>query len=468
MRGVGEMSSLVHTLEITTPQKPANPHGTEAGGDSFFGKNPANPRQPTVSNGPKTAQTRVNRHFPGKGDPETWPITDAEIAEREVFRKHGMLKEWRKLRRCGEDTVPFKCETCGLRPWLKILCGVRVCEKCYWVKFGKIFVARRKEIYPRFMRQKGRNGTDRLMFLTLTTVNTGRFPGQAKVERLLDRAVEFCRDRYKGWDLALEVKETDTGPFFHIHAVVYGDYIPHEKLCEDWGRLNGQEHLNTWIEEVKDTKQAISYLSRYLRKAVPLDDAELKAQYLKGVKGLRRVRTGGDFYGLEREIKFERKWNFTVCPRCGYYLELDYPRFMNGQTVREGRIRGDPSYAEAWKEWHGEAKDCADRALTSGSWPRESLDRLYEFARILRRVGIEMKRVEKEARRLGLQDDFEEVYTFRGDPVHKEDIPWDVEFEAESVKVLGRANQEIKKGLVNHALQEIGGLKARIASLKGY
>ena len=115
--------TLVHKEEISTPQKSANPRESKASGSSKFGNIPANPRRSTVSTAPEIAQTRKGRRFPDKGDPEKWPITLGEIEEREQFRKQGVLKEWAKLWQCGKNTVPFKCESCGLRPWVKILCG---------------------------------------------------------------------------------------------------------------------------------------------------------------------------------------------------------------------------------------------------------------------------------------------------------------------------------------------------------
>lgn len=426
-------SGLVHNMEISTPKN----------GEKRYGR--------------KESVSQFLRKKQGE-----WPFSEDERKERDVFLKHGVGKEWYKLHRCGKDTVPFNCDLCGLSTWAPIFCGVRICVNCYWNKFGKKFVQRRKIMYTRLMAEKGPNGADRVMFLTLTTINVGRLPGNIKLKKMINRAVQFCREHYKGWDLTLEIKHTETGPFLHIHAVVYGGYIPHAKLCKDWGALNKERSLHTWIEEVRGVKRAVNYLSWYLKKAVPLDDSELKAKYLKGVKGLRRVRTGGVFYGMERAIKIENdSWDFSVCPRCGEYLSVDHERFSIGQTVDEARIRGDPSYGEALRIWNAEAQEFINRARSAGSWPQESIENISQFFRLLIKTNSKYRGMVKKA-----GGDLKQYHVFNGSPIHEDEIPWDADFEDKRDRIFAQVNEKLKRHSVIWVRAEIADLKRRIEALK--
>lgn len=310
------------------------------------------------------------------GNKDLWPISEAQKKSREVFRKHEVVKQWYRMEHCGKHTIPFECDSCGKKPWVTIRCGVRLCQACYWVKFGSKFTEKRKRRYKGLMAEPGKNGQDRLRSIMLPTVNLGRFPSCERFDKEMDRAAKFLGKRYKGWDIAAEVKMTDKGAYLHFHAIVYGSWISQKRLDDDWAEVS-KAH-NVWIKNVWSPKGALNYIAKYPNKPLTGNvDDEARARYLKMVGKRRRVRSGGVLYGKKIEVESSHRVN--VCPWCSGYLKLDYELLQDGQTLIEAKMKGYPSLAEGWRLTENDRASPLPRG--NEHWTERELDLVYQIFR---------------------------------------------------------------------------------------
>ena len=135
----------------------------------------------------------------------------------------------------------------------------------------------------------------------------------------------------------------------HLHAIVYGPFVPITKLRQSWAAITG-DSWNVDIRPVKNPKKAVWYVLKYIVKPPRVDSYRTMAEYAYRIKGSRRIRTGGIFYNrIERQVieKLDR-----VCPYCGGPLSrigvevITDPDNHSSQPLykllREVRERGSP------------------------------------------------------------------------------------------------------------------------------
>jgi hypothetical protein len=252
----------------------------------------------------------------------------------DAFRQAGLYEECWKWVNCGRKVFFFRCLACGAEFYVPYRCDLRICPKCN-ERYFRLFKAR---YFPKLKGLMGQKGKDRLMFLTLTTRNTGDIPEKAEI-RAHNKAVgKLIKNHFKGGVSVNEVK----GTYLHSHCIVYGRYVPHEKLCQEWEALTGNKVVD--IREIKWKAHHIAYyLCKYIKKPYQYEDSEaghsLAIQFLMNFKGVRRVHSFGIFYGMKGKDKPQ-----FVCPYCGGpKVVLDFEKSYQ-VTVTECKLIGILSY----------------------------------------------------------------------------------------------------------------------------
>ena len=229
-----------------------------------------------------------------------------------LFYNHSLGKDHRKLQDCIRQRVRVcRC----LEPWgcgksfaIPYRCDIRLCPKCA-KHYAKKFMDKYLPILKKHMAQKGR---DRLMMLTLTTVNTGRMPTRAEIKANNKAVGKIIKKFYRGGVAVNEVK----GTYLHTHAVVYGPFVSKKLLSKAWHSLTNNIVLD--VREVKGSARNVTLeLCKYLMKPFKydktLDGWTLAVKFLKAFKRVRRVHNYGIFYAVK---DFSKK-SKLVCPYCG-------------------------------------------------------------------------------------------------------------------------------------------------------
>ncbi len=128
----------------------------------------------------------------------------------------------------------------------------------------------------------------------------------------------------------MAVLETGSGFNLHVHAIVYGHFVPQDQISRLWHELTGDSHV-VWINQIRNPRQAVNYLLKYITKPPKLKNPEDLAHYLSILVGMRRVRTWGIFYGCSVAKKEE-----CPCPLCAgklHYHGTDYGRCIPAHAV---------------------------------------------------------------------------------------------------------------------------------------
>lgn len=278
-------------------------------------------------------------HYPGltRSHAEKDQLTDA-------LYDAGMFNEYAKLRECGSKVLPFKCLDCEQEFYAPFRCDLRICPECS-TRQAKIFVDRYSPILKSLMRDQ--KGVLRLMFLTLTTKNTGGIPTSDEIKTHNKAVGKIVKKYFKGGLAVNEIKYT----FLHTHVIVYGAYTSRRKLSAYWEKLTGNEVID--IRQVKgDLKNVVRYITKYMRKPYDYGQSaeghKMAVRYLQAFKGVRRVHSFGVFYAVKsKKVKSE-----FLCPFCGSRMVVvDEEKRQMGWGVKECRIRGTPSYQDVLNVW---------------------------------------------------------------------------------------------------------------------
>jgi hypothetical protein len=103
----------------------------------------------------------------------------------------------------------------------------------------------------------------------------------------------------------------------HIHALIYGHYIPHKVISKRWLELTGDSFVID-IRTVRSPRKGIGYLLKYVTKPKKTNNPLDQAHYLNLLIGIRRIHTYGVFYNRFRL----RPTTGCPCPLCGGKLGL--------------------------------------------------------------------------------------------------------------------------------------------------
>ncbi|MCJ7805906.1 hypothetical protein MUP46_04675 [Patescibacteria group bacterium] len=118
---------------------------------------------------------------------------------------------------------------------------------------------------------------------------------------------------WRGELAVIECKKTPSGMFYyHLHAILSGDYVPQSLISKDWGRISG--YPNVWIEAVRSWRNAFHYTLKYILKGFTWKSNKDRETFRSSMKGTRFVHSYGSFYNSQY-VAGEHV--YFPCPDCG-------------------------------------------------------------------------------------------------------------------------------------------------------
>ena len=210
--------------------------------------------------------------------------------------------------RCGRSFLTIQCEKCGHRRVILAGSRDRTCPACQKRLYEKIFSR-----YKMMLKNR-----PNLKFLTLTwkpirrqSSSTTRAIGKA-LTRLLHR--KRYVHAWKGLIATLECKKTNSGMFYyHIHAIIEGAYVNQAQISQDWKAVSGFPIVH--IKRISRTRnRALRYVLKYVLKGMAFEDPRDRSNFKASMKGVRLIRSYGDFYNAEYRAAHHV---YFPCPGCG-------------------------------------------------------------------------------------------------------------------------------------------------------
>jgi len=129
--------------------------------------------------------------------------------------------------------------------------------------------------------------------------------------------VNFCFPKAKGCGV-LAVLEPQVSLSPHIHAIVYGPYIPQRVLSSAWQALTGNSYIVD-IRQIHNVGDALEYVFKYVSKPPSnLRSADDVAVYVAITRGFRRLHSYGIWYNIGKVDRHS-----VGCPECGGSVSLD-------------------------------------------------------------------------------------------------------------------------------------------------
>jgi hypothetical protein len=349
----------------------------------------------------------THRHYPGPPPPLSAAdrqeiaahLRDKACQSRNFKKKTKLTDEAERFCQCGSSFSLWKCVEDDETFRVPMSCHSRICERC-----GRMYARRITPDLHNILRpllSQRRRGWG-LFLLTLTT-DKARYEGmptRENIDRLYRESSNFFRLHYGKYQAYVtksgkviedkrhfdyrrehgkvkrtrrqpQMIQTKKGPKadyrkfrgcgyisslelgrnnnnLHIHAVVYGPYIPQSQLVESWKKLSKDSFIVD-IRAIRELKAAAWYVLKYIVKPPAVDSYDALAEYAIMIKGSRRLRAGGIFFDRIHTADLD-KVEFS-CPYCRGRLQSqgnigkESHQFENSQPLykllREVRARGD-------------------------------------------------------------------------------------------------------------------------------
>jgi len=184
-------------------------------------------------------------------------------------------------------------------------------------------------------------GRANLKFLTLTwkpvkfqDPDIVRKMGKA-LNRLLHRK-RYVR-MWKGLIATVECKKTKSGMFYyHIHGIIEGGFVNQAQISRDWKEISGFPIVH--VKKIYRTRnRALRYVLKYVLKGMAFEDPKDRSDFKKSMKGVRVIRSYGDFYASEYRTA---KHVYFPCPNCGAVKSWVVLEFCDLVDLFEGEPYG--------------------------------------------------------------------------------------------------------------------------------
>jgi len=241
---------------------------------------------------------------------------------------------------CGRKTIEIQCLKCGhKRP---ILAGSRdrTCPACAREMGSRLYLR-----YEKLLK-----GMDNLKFVTFTWRPVKKQDSGVirKMGLALSRFLhlKLYRRAWKGLLATVECKKTPSGWFYyHIHCIVQGSFVPQAQISMDWRKESGFPIV--FIEKIWRTPtRCLRYVLKYVLKGFTFEDLKDKADFKGSMKGVRYIRSYGNFYNFEYHMG---KHVYFPCPECGAVRSWVVLDFLSDEWIRglaEGWAYGEDSSSE--------------------------------------------------------------------------------------------------------------------------
>lgn len=233
----------------------------------------------------------------------------------ELDRRRKMLRSQAdRFETCGLEYAVVRCRECKQPYAGRRRCESRICESCAR-KFGARIRKRQTEMVSKLQPTKYK----RWALLTLTQKSNPRYwPTPNHVRRLFKNARKLINTLWPkhmgcGAFAAFEVGKNHN---LHVHVLLYGHYVPQNKIADLWEELTGNSRIVD-IREVRGAKKGVVYVLKYVTKPKKFSDPKETARYLELLLGVRRIHTYGILYGgcLIPNAGYP-------CPLCGGKLQF--------------------------------------------------------------------------------------------------------------------------------------------------
>lgn len=219
---------------------------------------------------------------------------------------------------CGREYLTIQCLHCGHNRLVLAGSRDRTCPACAKELYYNIF-----NRYQDFVKTR-----KNLKFLTLTWKPVKH--QDPEIVRDIGAALVKLRHRkkyaknWKGILATIECKKTDSGLFYyHVHCIVEGNFIPQKEISDDWREISGFPIVH--IQRIWRTPaRAFRYILKYVLKGFAFEDPDDKQDFKSSMKGVRYIRSYGEFYNFE----YSRGQHvYFPCPDCGSvkcWIVLDF------------------------------------------------------------------------------------------------------------------------------------------------
>lgn len=256
-------------------------------------------------------------------------------------QKELLVKEADRYRVCGQAGIVLICPNDNLRYFILSHCRSRICEPC-----GRRYV---KRLYPRIkeilVKSRCNSPANFILSQVTLTITSKRFgdalPDRVGIKRLYRESRELlnlyfgkyvCRRSRSGkvvekrrpkagrkpgqdgriwlgagWLAVIEVGRDNNN--LHIHALTWGPFRAVQMLRHEWSKIT-RDSFGVDIRK-KNVRDSIQYVVKYIAKPPATDSYVRLAQYANMIKGSRRLRCGGIFYGQVKPVSVS-----TGVPSC--------------------------------------------------------------------------------------------------------------------------------------------------------
>lgn len=212
-------------------------------------------------------------------------------------------------------------------------CDLRICPDCAARQTARLAA----RYIPKAIELSKAGGRYHLRHIVFTTPIelTSNTPENINLEierlsKLPRQVLELLHDDYKTFGCIQSAEFGTDGLKLHFHVIQYGDYIPQKKLSETWEHVTGGLADVVYIREIKttspeDTANDVIETLKYSVKFWKTDKKTGQVHYLPAnvmphllltLKGLRRIRSWGCFYGLPKPDKEK-----FCCSECNKEME---------------------------------------------------------------------------------------------------------------------------------------------------
>lgn len=245
-----------------------------------------------------------------------------------------------RFRRCGQQGRVQFCPRCRLKFFSRFYCKYRLCDVCARIYGRQVYRKVMDLIGPCLAKRKKGYTVAMLTLSESSGKYRAHYPNQEEYKRFNRNVGTFCRlfygkfcgkfsrtgkviedrKRFQGAGTVAVNEFGQDNNNLHCHILLYGPWVPWEKLQRAWVRITGGD-TGCFIEPIRNPNKAAHYVAKYITKAPRFFDPARAVEYVKAVKGARRIRTTGIFYNQVRLPKVDL--GRDECPFCCVYLEYD-------------------------------------------------------------------------------------------------------------------------------------------------
>jgi hypothetical protein len=265
-----------------------------------------------------------------------------------------MAREAERFEHCGRP-VGLRCDKDNTLYFIRQQCRSRICEPCARRYLKRLDLHQRVKV---LLAEARRNSPKNYILAQVTlTISSRRFgdclPDKAGIRRLYQESrdlfklyfgsyvcrrsksgkiVEKRRSRRglapgqdsriwlgAGWIAVVEIGRDNNN--LHIHALTWGPYRSVRMLRDEWSQITG-DSFGVDIR-AKSFTDSVRYVVKYIAKSPQTDSYIRLAEYAGMIKGSRRFRSGGIFYGKCWMVKMDARP--MLCFLCQSRLRFEGP-----------------------------------------------------------------------------------------------------------------------------------------------